>query len=103
MSRIISEWLTQHRADPYLAALAHELAESIRADLTVDWTNREATQAKVRTKIKRLLRRHRAQLAKATVTGGGAPHDLDYYTDLVLDQARDMYRYWPEVGDRLFL
>jgi type I restriction enzyme R subunit len=89
-------------ADPDLAAIAHELVESIRRDLTVDWTDREATQAKVRTKIKRLLRRHRKELAKAASAGGAAPHDLNYYTDLILDQARDMYRYWPEVGDRLF-
>jgi type I restriction enzyme R subunit len=89
-------------ADPHLAAIAHELVESIRKDLTVDWTDREATQAKVRTKIKRLLRRHRKELTKAVGAGSGPPHDLDYYTDLILDQARDMYRYWPEVGDRLF-
>jgi type I restriction enzyme R subunit len=87
-------------ADPSLAAIAHELVQSIRGDLTVDWTDREATQAKVRTKIKRLLRRHREEIAKAA--GGAAPHDLNHYTDLVLDQARDLYRYWPEVGDRLF-
>ncbi len=89
-------------ADPDLAAIAHELVASIRTDLTVDWTNREATQAKVRTKIKRLLRRHRKELTKASGAGGAAPQDLNYYTDLILDQARDMYRYWPEVGDRLF-
>jgi type I restriction enzyme R subunit len=89
-------------ADPHLAAIAHELVQSIRTDLTVDWTDREATQAKVRTKIKRLLRRHRNELTKALGAGGGPPHDLDYYTDLILDQARDMYRYWPEVADRLF-
>jgi type I restriction enzyme, R subunit len=88
-------------ADPDLAAIARELVESIRKDLTVDWTDREATQAKVRTKIKRLLRRHRKELAKAA-GGGGPPHDLDYYTSLILDQARSIYRYWPEVGDRLF-
>jgi type I restriction enzyme R subunit len=88
-------------ANPDLAAIAHELVESIRKDLTVDWTDREATQAKVRTKIKRLLRRHRKELTKA-LGGGGPPHDLDYYTDLILEQARGMYRYWPEVGDRLF-
>jgi type I restriction enzyme R subunit len=89
-------------ADPDLAAIAHELVESIRKDLTVDWTDREATQAKVRTKIKRLLRRHRRELTKAVGAGGGKPDDLDYYTDLILDQARDLYQYWPEVGDRLF-
>jgi type I restriction enzyme R subunit len=89
-------------ADPNLAAIAHELVESIRRDLSVDWADREATQAKVRTKIKRLLRRHRKELAKVAGAGGSAPHDLNHYTDLILEQARDMYRYWPEVGDRLF-
>jgi type I restriction enzyme R subunit len=90
-------------ADPGLASIAHELVENIRKDLTVDWTNREATEAKVRTKIKRLLRRHRKELKKAVGAGGGKPpDDLNYYADLILDQAREMYRYWPEVGDRLF-
>ena len=91
------------QADPDLAALAHELVESIRRDLTVDWTDREATEAKIRTKIKRLLRRRRKELQKAAAGGGGKPpDDLNFYTDLILDQAREMYRYWPEVGDRLF-
>jgi type I restriction enzyme R subunit len=91
------------KADPDLAAIAHELVESIRKDLTVDWTNREAAEAKVRTKIKRLLRRHRKELKKAVGQGGGKPpDDLSYFTDLILEQAREMYRYWPEVGDRLF-
>ena len=90
------------QADPDLAAIAHELVESIRKDLTVDWTDREATEAKIRTKIKRLLRRRRKELRKAAAGGGKPPDDLNFYTDLILDQARVMYRYWPEVGDRLF-
>lgn len=91
------------QADPDLAAIAHELVEGIRKDLTVDWTDREATEAKIRTKIKRLLRRRRKELQKAVAGGGGKPpEDLNFYTDLILDQAREMYRYWPEVGDRLF-
>jgi type I restriction enzyme, R subunit len=90
-------------ADPELAAIAHELVESIRKDLTFDWADRESTQAKIRTKIRRLLRRHRRQLKKVTASGGGKPPDfLNYYTDLVFDQARELYRYWPEVGNRLF-
>jgi type I restriction enzyme R subunit len=60
-------------ADPDLAAIAHELVESIRKDLTVDWTDREATQAKVRTKIKRLLRRHRKELTNEGGGGGRLP------------------------------
>jgi hypothetical protein len=49
-------------ADPQLAALAHELVESIRTDYPWDWTGREASEARIRTKIKRLLRRNRAKL-----------------------------------------
>ena len=98
-------------ADPALAALAHELVENIRRDLSVDWTDRAATEAKVRTKIKRLLRRNRDNLPRlpATVTGGGGgggggddSNGISYFTQLVLDQAKAMYRYWPEVGERLF-
>ena len=90
--------------DPALAVIAHELVESIKNDLSVDWTRREDAEARIRAKIKRLLRRHRGALAKPAVgSGGAAPQpDLNYYTGLILDQARAIYRYWPEVGDRLF-
>ena len=99
------------RADPDLAALAHDLVENIRKDLSVDWTDREATEAKIRTKIKRLLRRNRDKLPKmqraATANGTGGSGDvaaggINHFTQLVLDQAKAMYRYWPEVGDQLF-
>jgi type I restriction enzyme, R subunit len=92
------------KADPRLAALAHELAESIRKDLSVDWTDREASEAKIRTKIKRLLRRHRDKLPPPAGGGGGGAGDwsINYFTQLVLDQAKALYRYWPDVGDRLF-
>lgn len=84
-------------ADPELAKIAHELVESIRTDLTVDWAARAATEAKVRAKIKRLLRRH-----NPTRDGGGG---VDYAAQRVLDQAKALYRYWPdtEVDDRLFV
>ena len=36
-----------------------ELVKSIRADLTVDWADRESTEAAIRRKIKRLLRQHK--------------------------------------------
>jgi hypothetical protein len=75
----------------------------------VNWTDREATEAKVRAKIKRLLRRNRSKLTKPQTVavgnggGGGSGADpISYYTQLVLDQAKSLYRYWPEVGDRLF-
>jgi type I restriction enzyme R subunit len=93
------------QADPKLSAIAHELVEGIRRDLTVDWADREATEAKVRAKIKRLLRRHGYNAPKRDARGGGDHHGLDHTAQLVLDQAKALYRYWPEVevGDRLFV
>lgn len=90
------------KADPALAQIAHELVESIRTDLTVDWADRAATEAKIRAKIKRLLRKHKyrppARLVVAAITG------VDYAAQLVLDQAKALYRCWPDIeaGDRLF-
>lgn len=83
-------------ADPAIARIAHELVTAIREDLSVDWADRESTEAKIRTKIQRLLRKHKyRQVPKA---GGGGAHDLDGIAGQVLDQARVLYRYWPEVG-----
>ena len=89
-------------ANPALAKIAHELVEGIRTDLTVDWADRAATEAKIRAKIKRLLRKHKYRPPAAT---GGGGHGVDYAAQLVLDQAKALYRYWPdvEVGDRLFV
>lgn len=86
--------------DPQLATIASELVRSIRADLTVDWADRESTEAKIRTKIKRLLRKHGYE--PPTMASGGGADAIGHYTQLVLDQAKELYRYWPDVGDRLF-
>jgi type I restriction enzyme R subunit len=93
------------KADPELATIAHELVEAIRTDLTVDWADREATEAKVRTKIKRLLRKHKYQPPRPSQDGGGGLAGFEYAAQLVLDQAKSLYRYWPDVdvGDRLFV
>jgi type I restriction enzyme R subunit len=97
----------QHlQADPKLAEIARELVEGIRRDLTVDWTDRRATEAKIRTRIKRLLRRHRADLPEPAHANGGGGNgtvdQLNLLADLILDQAKALYRYWPDVEDRLF-
>jgi len=97
-------------ADPALGAIAHELVERIRRDLTVDWADREATEAKIRAKIKRLLRKHAYKPRERDRHGGGGRdhggdlYGIDQVAQLVLDQAKALYRYWPEVevGDRLF-
>ncbi len=43
--------------DKILAEIAHELVESIRRSVTIDWTQKEAVKADLRRKVKRLLRK----------------------------------------------
>src|SRR6185312_12953816 len=92
---------TDGKADPQLAAIASELVKSIRADLSVDWADRESSEAAIRVKIKRLLRKHHYK-PPSTTAGGDGPQDVNHFTQLVLEQAKALYRYWPEVEGRLF-
>jgi type I restriction enzyme, R subunit len=88
------------KADPKLAVIASDLVNSIREDLAVDWADRESSEAAIRRRIKRLLRKHDYQPPIAVK--GGVGDDVNHYTQLVLEQAKALYRYWPEVEDRLF-
>ena len=87
-------------ADTKLAAIARELVKAIRADLTVDWADRSSTEAAIRRKIRSLLRKH--EYRSTALVGGDALHDLNHYTQLVLEQAKSLYRYYPETKDRPF-
>ena len=91
-------------ADPKLAAIARDLVEGIREDLAIDWADRESTEAAIRRKIRRLLRSHAYEppTQSTRAAGGEEPRDLNHYTQLVLEQAKALYRYWPEVEGRLF-
>lgn len=79
-------------ANPRLVEIARDLVKSIKADLTVDWASHESTEAAIRAKIKRLLRRHGYE--PPVVGGGGA----DAVAEMVLEQARTLYRTWPDVS-----
>jgi type I restriction enzyme R subunit len=79
-------------ADAKLAEIAQALVKGIKEDLTVDWADHEATEAAIRAKIKRLLRRLRYAPPRA---GGGVPPER--VVDDILEQARVLYRMWPEV------
>jgi type I restriction enzyme R subunit len=81
------------RAEPKIAEISQALVTAIRNDLSVDWADREATEAAIRVKIKRLLRRFGFKAEPA----GGAGR-LEWTTDLVLDQARTLYRNWPHIA-----
>jgi len=85
------EWVD----DPRLKYIAVEIVRSVREDLAVDWTQRGNLEAKIRSRIKRLLRKHK--LALDSATGGGG---LDQIADRVFQQARTLYERWPEIeGD----
>ena len=81
-------------ADPHLAEIAQALVRAVREDLSVDWTSHESTEAAIRLKIKHLLRRYKFE---TPIGGGRSPaRKLDQVADLILEQARAIYRYWPE-------
>lgn len=86
-------------ADPKLAEIARDLVKSIRDDLTVDWTSHENTEAAIRARIKRLLRK--TGYKPPVKTGGGGGYSLDAAAQTVLEQARVLYRYWPDVPDQV--
>ena len=69
--------------DEVLAAIARDLVRAIRADMTVDWTIREQVQAKLRSKVKRLLARY------------GYPPDAETRAvELVLKQTKTFAEEW---------
>ncbi len=69
--------------DATLAAIAHDLVESIRRSVTIDWTQKETVRADIRRKVKRLLRRH-----------GYPPDKRKSAIALVLKQAETVARDW---------
>jgi hypothetical protein len=82
--------------DPRLKDIAADIVRSLtRPDdpaLGVDWTERSNLEAKVRLRIKKILRANRKFL---NLDGG----DFDAAVDRVFDQARTLYERWPEVED----
>jgi type I restriction enzyme R subunit len=64
-------------SDETLKKIAHELAENLRRNLSVDWSARESVQARLRLMVKRILRKYKYP-----------PDGQDAAVDLVLMQAR---------------
>ena len=66
-----------------LGAIAHDLVEAVRKSATIDWTQKEAVRAKMRARVKRLLRRH-----------GYPPEQQEAAVATVIEQAEHVARYW---------
>jgi type I restriction enzyme R subunit len=90
-------------ADPELAKIAHEIVVSLRKSngLRVDWAEHPDSQAAIRRIIKRILRKSGYKPPAPVSNGGGDLAPMDYFAQLVYEQAKVLYRYWPEVDDGL--
>ncbi|EIU3493655.1 type I restriction endonuclease subunit R [Pseudomonas aeruginosa] len=69
--------------DETLAKIAHELTESLRQNVTVDWSNRDSVRAKLRLLVKRILRKYKYP-----------PDQQEEATQLVLAQAEALCEAW---------
>lgn len=69
--------------DEVLKTLARELVETVRRNATIDWTVRESARAKLRTMVRRLLRKH-----------GYPPDKQEKATLTVLEQAELLCKDW---------
>ncbi len=78
-----NESAVRELTDETLKKIAHELTENLRQNLTVDWSEREGVQAKLRLMVKRILRKYKY------------PPDLqDAAIELVLRQAHALGESW---------
>lgn len=71
--------------DETLKAIARELVETIRRNVTIDWTIRENVRAQLRVYVKRILRKH-----------GYPPDKQEQATQTVLEQAEVLSEIWAE-------
>ncbi|MCX7785709.1 MAG: type I restriction endonuclease subunit R [candidate division WOR-3 bacterium] len=72
--------------DAVLRTIARELFETVRRNVTIDWTLRENVQAKLRVMVKRILRKY-----------GYPPDKQQKATDTVLEQAHLICKEWVKV------
>jgi type I restriction enzyme R subunit len=78
-----NESARQVMGEPALRVIAHELVASIKGNVSVDWMHREASRARMRVLVKRLLRKY------------GYPPDLqDAAVQKVLQQAEALSADW---------
>ncbi len=69
--------------DEVLRSIARELVETIRRNTTIDWTVKESVRAKLRTTVKRILRKY-----------GYPPDKQEKATGTVLEQAELLGKDW---------
>jgi len=79
------EGVKEVMGDELLMTIARELVETVRKNVTIDWTLRENVQAKLRVMVKKILRKY-----------GYPPDKQQKATDTVLEQAKTLCKDWAE-------
>ena len=69
--------------DATLQSIARELVETVRRNVTIDWTLRENVRAQLRVLVRRILRKH-----------GYPPDKQEKATQTVLEQAEALSEGW---------
>ncbi|HEY9651515.1 MAG TPA: type I restriction endonuclease subunit R [Coleofasciculaceae cyanobacterium] len=79
----VNDSAVQVLGDETLKAIARELVQAVRRNVTIDWTVKESVRAKLRTLVKRLLRKY-----------GYPPEKQEKATVIVLQQAELLCKDW---------
>lgn len=79
----VNDSAVQVLGDETLRKIAAELVETVRKNVTIDWTLRENVRAKIRTYVKRILRKH-----------GYPPDKEEQAAQTVLEQAEVLSATW---------
>ncbi|MGB8029558.1 MAG: type I restriction endonuclease subunit R [Terracidiphilus sp.] len=83
----VNDSAVQVLGDACLRSIAKELVENVRKNTTIDWTQRENVQAKLRVIVKRILKKY-----------GYPPDKQDQATKTVLEQAEVLSEGWATAG-----
>jgi type I restriction enzyme R subunit len=79
----LNESAVRELGDDTLKAIARELVKSLKANLKIDWTQRESVRAQIRIAIKRILKRYKYP-----------PDKQERAIKTVIDQAEELYGDW---------
>ncbi len=83
----VSDSAVKVLGDETLRTIARELVDTVKQNVTIDWTVKESVRAKLRVIVKRILRKY-----------GYPPDKQEAATNTVLQQAELLSDYWSEVG-----
>jgi type I restriction enzyme R subunit len=79
----VNDSAVQVLGEPTLKTIARELTDSVRRNVTIDWTVRENVRAQMRVRVRRILRKY-----------GYPPDKQERATQTVLEQAEVLSQAW---------